>query len=475
MSSEKHFVDTVTLYISLFPPPPYQMSGTVRTGWTDIFFLSNAVCRADSLYRPATCPSAVCFHLSPSCLLVQVVPFLRGRSRLPEMLKIETSLWPLIVWMRIVGFHMGPSRKKSGSPNRHRYSVCLLMTGSLMLLSTVALHCTSFVRSFLKFRSNGMAQHNGTTANLTTANRLNVGIEHLNYTCVLIGVHTTFFFVSLTSNWTGLWDSLQLIEANLKFNSTFYRKCQKCVVIGFAILFVDFASQLFISIHSFYWDMGWMSPLAIVLANISRTTIISVFLLFFVLARVITLVFQGLNEQIVHLDEVEQVPQCYSVSRILNIRLEKWRRNHTLACELVEMVNKSFGFVMLITLVNVFVSFVTTSFEIVRSMEDDETLPFLLVFIFVKKLILLTIMFYEPYRLQAETGRTASSLRRLHPFTADLFTQIKVNTVVMEVSHACPKITAIEFFDVNLKLLPTLIGSTLTYVAILHQVASHSK
>ena len=32
----------------------------------------------------------------------------------------------------------------------------------------------------------------------------------------------------------------------------------------------------------------------------------------------------------------------------------------------------------------------------------------------------------------------------------------QVNTVVMEVTHACPKITAIEFFDVNLKLLPTV-------------------
>jgi hypothetical protein len=148
--------------------------------------------------------------------------------------------------------------------------------------------------------------------------------------------------------------------------------------------------------------MGFLSPLAIVLANISRTIIASIFLLFFVLARVITLVFQGINEQIVHLDQVEHVPQCYSVSRILNIRLEKWRRNHTLACELVESVNKCFGLVMLVTLVNVFVSFVTTSFEIVRSMEDDETLPYLLVFIFVKKSILLTIMFYEPYRLQAE-------------------------------------------------------------------------
>jgi hypothetical protein len=148
------------------------------------------------------------------------------------MLKIETTLWPLTVWMKIIGFHMGPSRK-SGTK---RYSLYLLMTGSLLLLSTVALHCTSFVRSFLKFRANGISAHNGT--NLTTANRLNVGIEHLNYTCVLIGVHMTFFFVSLTSNWTSLWDSLLLIETNLKFNSMFYRKCKKSVIIGFTILLV---------------------------------------------------------------------------------------------------------------------------------------------------------------------------------------------------------------------------------------------
>jgi gustatory receptor len=32
------------------------------------------------------------------------------------------------------------------------------------------------------------------------------------------------------------------------------------------------------------------------------------------------------------------------------------------------MANKCFGLVMLVTIVNVFVSFVTTSFEIVRSM-----------------------------------------------------------------------------------------------------------
>ncbi|KAK4025380.1 hypothetical protein OUZ56_014453 [Daphnia magna] len=383
------------------------------------------------------------------------------------MLEIEKNLWPLTLWLNVFGFHMGP--RKAGT---NRYCVWLLITGSLMVISTVGLHCTSFVRSFLRFRANGIVL-NGT--NLTTANRLNVGIEHLNYTCVVVGVHVTFFFVSLTSNWTSLWNSLLVIEENLKFNPIFYRKCKKCVLIGFTVLFVDCISHLFISVRSFYWDMGFLSPLAIILSNVSRTIIISVFLLFSVLARVITLVFQDINEQIARLDEIEQVTSVCSTSRILNGRLETWRRNHTLACELVDMVNKCFGLVMLITLVNIFVSFVTTSFEIVRSMQDDETLPSLLIFIFVKKTILLILMFYEPYRLQAETGRTASALRKLHPFTADLFTQIKVNTVVMEVIHACPRITAIEFFDVNLKLLPTLIGSTLTYVAILHQVASHSK
>jgi hypothetical protein len=158
------------------------------------------------------------------------------------LLSIETSLWPLMVGLNLFGFHMGPS-KKSGS---NRYSVGLLLTGSLMVLSNVALHCTSFIYGVLRLKANGLG-HNGT--NLTTANLLNIGIEHLNYTCVLIGIHTTFFFVSLTSNWTDLWDSLLMIEKNLKFNSTFYAKCRKSVLIGFVFL-------LMVRIWRLFYDRG---------------------------------------------------------------------------------------------------------------------------------------------------------------------------------------------------------------------------
>lgn len=162
------------------------------------------------------------------------------------------------------------------------------------------------------------------------------------------------------------------------------------------------------SIRSSYWDLGSWRPLAIILSNISRTTVLSVFLLFCIVSRVVTLVFQGLNERIALLIEAEQFLPFYS-TRILNVRLEKWRRNHALACEMVQVVNKCFGFMLLVTITNGFVSFITTSFEIVRSMQDNDTLPVLFVFIFFKKSILLTIMIYEPYRLQAEV----SIIRRL--------------------------------------------------------------
>ena len=115
------------------------------------------------------------------------------------------------------------------------YSICLLFTGSFMVLSTVALHCTSFVYGVLRLKVNGLGP-NGT--NLTTANLLNIGIEHLNNTWFNIGVHCTFFFVSLTSNWTNLWDSLLLIEKNMKFKSSFYRKSRKSISIGFSFLFL---------------------------------------------------------------------------------------------------------------------------------------------------------------------------------------------------------------------------------------------
>lgn len=153
------------------------------------------------------------------------------------MLSIESSLWPLIVWMRTLGFHMGPTKSDNSS---NRYSIGLLLTGTVMVLSTTVLHCTSFVRGVLRLRANEIGP-NGT--NLTTANLINIGIEHMNFTCVLIGVHASFFFVSLTPSWKTLWNTLVLIEERLNFKLRFYERCRKSLWVGFALLSLVTCSQ----------------------------------------------------------------------------------------------------------------------------------------------------------------------------------------------------------------------------------------
>jgi hypothetical protein len=162
------------------------------------------------------------------------------------MFSVEESLWPLIVWMKIFGFQMGPTKKPASNRQQHQ-SICLLLIGSVMVVSTVALHCTSFVRGVMRLKANGLGPDG---ANLTTANLINVGIEHLNYTCVLIGVHAGFFIVSLTSNWSAVWDALILIQENLNFKSSFYHKCRKVVLVGFSLLFtVRFPSIILIIVY----------------------------------------------------------------------------------------------------------------------------------------------------------------------------------------------------------------------------------
>lgn len=140
------------------------------------------------------------------------------------MSSIESSLWPLIVWMRACGFRIGTSKSSQ--------SIWLVVLGAFLVLSTAGLHCTSFINGVIKLRANEVGP-NGT--NLTTANLLNIGIEHLNYTCILIGVHAGFYFISLSTSWKDLWESLLLIEEQLNFRPKFYRKCRKCVVIGFIL------------------------------------------------------------------------------------------------------------------------------------------------------------------------------------------------------------------------------------------------
>ena len=116
----------------------------------------------------------------------------------------------------------------------------------------------------------------------------------------------------------------------------------------------------------FYWR-----PVAIILSNVTRTAVLSIFALFCILVRCTSIVFEVLNRRIELLSRADELHHLmiHYPPNFFTLRIEKLRKNHMEACQLVDHINENFGFLLLITITNGFVSFITTSFELVRSFQ----------------------------------------------------------------------------------------------------------
>lgn len=182
-------------------------------------------------WRESDSHAAATSQSRTSCPLInmssqQQVTTLQIDERPPEIildrkLNLPWSLNPLFIWMKIFGFQLNGRPTSSSS----KWFYCV---GGGTLLINLILHLTSFIVGVKRLKSNGLGP-NGT--NLSTANLLNMGIEHLNYTFMLTGVHTIFFIISITY-WKTLCNTVRAIDQSLAFKPKFYRRCRKAVVIG---------------------------------------------------------------------------------------------------------------------------------------------------------------------------------------------------------------------------------------------------
>ncbi len=170
-----------------------------------------------------------------------------------EPLTFEWSLRPLLVPIQMFGFQLNKLERPTDNEEGDGKTIIRCISSSTTsrrwihvigfctLLFNVTLHVASLVHGVDRLKINGLGP-NGT--NLTTANLLNHGIEHFNYTFILIGVPSVFYIVSLTTRWKSLWQILENIQENLNLKPKFYRKCRKIVLIGLVLLFL--VSNLFL-------------------------------------------------------------------------------------------------------------------------------------------------------------------------------------------------------------------------------------
>ncbi|KAK4025582.1 hypothetical protein OUZ56_014643 [Daphnia magna] len=89
------------------------------------------------------------------------------------------------------------------------------------------------------------------------------------------------------------------------------------------------------------------------------------------------------------------------------------------------------------------------------------------------EVIFLWFMFYSPSKIQYHASKVASSLRKID--TTDHQLQNQVSLLELSIVQNLPKLSALGYFDVNLHLIPQLIGTTLTYLFILYQFHSSEK
>ncbi len=175
-------------------------------------------------------------------------------SESAEPLTFEWSLRPLLISMQMFGFQLSKCKRPLDNEVNNRKTIlkscassskksrrCINVIGFCTLLFNVTLHIASFVHGVERLKINGLGP-NGT--NLSTANLLNQGIEHFNFTCILIGVHAVFYTISLTNRWKSLWQDLENIQETLNLKPKFYRRCRKIVLIALALLFLVIESTL---------------------------------------------------------------------------------------------------------------------------------------------------------------------------------------------------------------------------------------
>ena len=99
-----------------------------------------------------------------------------------------------------------------------------------------------------------------------------------------------------------------------------------------------------------------------VLIFLSRNIVLvawSIQILFCILVRHATILFTGLNQHM----EVILKGDDSSVA-LIAIKLETWRQNHVLICQLVDAINDCFGLVLLLSIGCYFISLIILSYEL---------------------------------------------------------------------------------------------------------------
>ena len=120
----------------------------------------------------------------------------------------------------------------------------------------------------------------------------------------------------------------------------------------------------------------------------------SVILLLSVLIWFVSLLFEHLNGVLLKILQMAVINES---------RLERWRCQHALICELIARINRCFGLILLLAITNTFISFVTLTFELAMVFQEDAGHGYpILIIKLLRQLVRLVMITFSVHRMQSE-------------------------------------------------------------------------
>ena len=129
-------------------------------------------------------------------------------------------------------------------------------------------------------------------------------------------------------------------------------------------------------------------------------------ILFNILIRHATIMFADLNKQI------QDILSPNNSTRLISNKLETWRQNHVLVCQLVDNINQCFGLMLLISISCYFISFIVMSYQLykgimnfstVQQFNDEMLISALtIVLVMLKNAVHFVLIVLMPYQMQQE-------------------------------------------------------------------------
>ena len=322
------------------------------------------------------------------------------------------SLNPIFSWMQFIGFELNCSVWRSNWR-------CVAAVGFGLLLLTLNLLIS-------------VTQCTAKVWQSPTSVWVNVLVE-FNVAFYSVALYLAFL-MAVRSHWKKLFDKMQQIERSFALNrSILYKACRKVSIAGMVFftvviylngkynqhseIWVGLLQDVLINIRrpSPHWKIGNAGDASQLFDPsveemsllVSRNVIMaswSIQILFSILVRHVTIIFAGLNRQM----EVILCPD--NSMRLVAMKLETWRHNHVLVCQMVHCISECFGLVLLISMGHHSISLIVLSYEMYEDFHEYFVgnspgvgyRPFVTVLLMARHLVHLILIVFIPCQMQKE-------------------------------------------------------------------------